>query len=71
MLLVHGAHICYCHFDVVAEPLDDALTEVNYHFDDVLALYLGVAHVHRASVYHISAGVERDEVFVIECGGLE
>lgn len=66
LVLVHGAHISYCHLDVVAEPLDDALTEVNYHLDDVLALYLGVAHVHCASVGHVSAGVERNEVLVVE-----
>lgn len=66
LFLVHGAQISYCHFDVVAEPPDDALTEVNYHFDDVLALYLGIAHVHCASVGHVSAGVERDEILVVE-----
>lgn len=66
LVLVHRAHISYCHFDIIAEPPDDALTEVNYHLDDILALYLGVAHMHCASVGHISAGVERYEVLVIE-----
>ena len=70
-LLVHRAHVGCCHLDVVAEPLDDTLAEVNYHFDDVLALDLGVAHVHCAAVGHVPARVERDEVLVIEGAALQ